>query len=119
MMATIITLCGSSRFKDAFEIVAQHYTILGHVVITMGNYGHADYPSGAKYLTNDNDNDGEVKRRLDMLHLQKIDMADEIIVINVGGYIGSSTTREIAYATAAGKSVRYLFPQLTSAEEHQ
>ena len=45
---------------------------------------------------------------LDDMHKRKIDMADEIFVINVGGYIGSSTRSEIEYATATGKAVKYL-----------
>jgi hypothetical protein len=49
---------------------------------------------------------------LDDMHKRKIDMADEIFVINVGGYIGSSTRSEIEYATATGKAIRYLEPQL-------
>ena len=45
---------------------------------------------------------------LDDMHKRKIDMADEIFVINVGGYIGESTRSEIKYAQATGKPVRYL-----------
>lgn len=48
------------------------------------------------------------KEMLDDMHKRKIDMADEIYVINVGGYIGSSTQSEIEYAKATGKAVRYL-----------
>ena len=47
---------------------------------------------------------------LDEMHLAKIDMADEIFVINPGGYIGSSTKREIAYASAKGKKINSLEP---------
>ncbi|WP_150952675.1 hypothetical protein [Microbacterium testaceum] len=49
--------------------------------------------------------DDEQKAILDELHLRKIDLADEVHIVNPGGYIGSSTRREIAYARAAGKSV--------------
>ena len=52
----------------------------------------------------------KTKEMLDDMHKRKIDMADEIFVINVGGYIGSSTRSEIEYAAAAGKAVRYLEP---------
>lgn len=48
------------------------------------------------------------RNELDDMHLRKIDLADEIFVINVGGYIGESTSREIEYAQATGKTVRYL-----------
>ena len=48
------------------------------------------------------------KAMLDDMHKRKIDMADEIFVINVGGYIGESTRSEIQYAIETGKDVRYL-----------
>ena len=51
-----------------------------------------------------------VKEMLDDMHKRKIDMADEIFVINVGGYIGESTRSEIAYAEKTGKKVNYLEP---------
>lgn len=50
----------------------------------------------------------ETKEMLDDMHKRKIDMADEIFVINVGEYIGSSTRSEIEYAKATGKEIRYL-----------
>lgn len=83
-------------------------TLAGRIVIPMGLYGHADFPAGAKAATNDGDESTAVKQMLDRLHFAKIDLADEILVMNVGGYIGSSTKREIAYAESAGKPVRYL-----------
>ena len=42
------------------------------------------------------------------MHKRKIDMADEIFVINVNGYIGDSTKSEIEYANKTGKKVNYL-----------
>ena len=95
----VITLCGSTRFKDAFLQAQKRLTLEGNIVISVGLFGHAG--------------DGEVwtegtKAMLDDMHKRKIDMADEIFVINVGGYIGESTRSEIAYAHAAGKPVRYL-----------
>ena len=52
--------------------------------------------------------DLETKKMLDEMHKQKIDMSDEIYVINVGGYIGESTKNEIEYAKAKGKKIFYL-----------
>lgn len=52
----------------------------------------------------------EEKAMLDELHLRKIDLADGILVLNVGGYVGESTTNEIRYAMKHGKSVRWLEP---------
>ena len=82
-------------------------TLAGNIVLPMGLYGHADYPPGAKAITNDGDESTRVKQMLDRLHFQKIDLADEIIVVSEDGYFGSSTRREIAYAAAKGKRVRY------------
>ncbi|RWQ56548.1 MAG: hypothetical protein EOS82_03375 [Mesorhizobium sp.] len=106
----VITLCGSSRFPTAFHIVNAHLSMLGHVVISLGLYGHADQPEGARFLTSDGNEQTTEKHNLDQLHFRKIDVSDGIFVINVGGYIGSSTRREIEYARSQGKSVEWLFP---------
>ena len=95
----VITLCGSTRFKDAFMEVQKHLTLAGNIVISVGLFGH----SGDDEVWTDG-----TKEMLDDMHKRKIDMADEIFVINVGGYIGSSTRSEIEYAMATGKTVRYL-----------
>ena len=97
----VITLCGSTRFKEAFLEAQKRLTLAGNIVISVGLFGHAG--------------DGEVwtegtKEMLDDMHKRKIDMADEIYVINVGGYVGESTRSEIEYAAATGKPVRYLEP---------
>lgn len=95
----VITLCGSTRFRDAFLEAQKRLTLEGNIVISVGLFGHAG--------------DDEVwtegtKEMLDDMHKRKIDMADEIFVINVSGYIGSSTRSEIEYARRIGKAVRYL-----------
>ncbi len=95
----VITLCGSTRFKDAFEQAQKRLTLEGNIVISVGLFGHA----GDQQVWADG-----VKDMLDDMHKRKIDMADEIFVINVGGYIGSSTRSEIAYAHRTGKPVHYL-----------
>ena len=94
----VITLCGSTRFKDAF-LAAQKRLTLEHIVISVGLFGHSGDSEAM---------DAETKAMLDDMHKRKIDMADEIYVINVGGYIGSSTRSEIEYAKANGKGIRYL-----------
>lgn len=106
----VITLCGSSRFPDAFHLANLHFSLQGKVVIGLGAFGHADAPTGARFLTSDGDESTAEKRALDSLHFRKIDLCDEIHVINVGGYLGSSTRREIAYAQQQGKAVTYMFP---------
>ena len=95
----VITLCGSTRFKEEFLEAQKRLTLEGNVVISVGLFGH----SGYDVVWTDG-----VKDMLDRQHLAKIDLADEIFVINVGGYIGDSTRREIAYAEFKGKSITYL-----------
>lgn len=97
----IVTLCGSTRFKEQFMEVQKRLSLAGNIVISVGLFGH----SGDDEVWNEG-----VKEMLDDMHLRKIDLADEIFVINVDGYIGESTRREIAYATQTGKPVRYLTP---------
>ncbi|MBP3479267.1 MAG: hypothetical protein J6K03_07275 [Oscillospiraceae bacterium] len=95
----VITLCGSTRFKDAFMQAQKKLTLEGNIVISVGLFGH----SGDSEVWTEG-----TKEMLDDMHKRKIDMADEIFVINVGGYIGSSTRSEIEYAQNTGKTVRYL-----------
>ena len=95
----VITLCGSTKFKDEFINEQKRLTLEGNIVISVGLFGH----SGDNEVFNDN-----VKAMLDDMHKRKIDMADEIFVINKGGYIGSSTRSEIEYAQSTGKKVNYL-----------
>jgi hypothetical protein len=114
-----ITLCGSSRFPEAFALANMHLSMLGHIVIGLGCFGHADHPTGARFLTSDGDETTPEKQSLDQLHFRKIDLADEIFVVNPGGYIGSSTKREIAHAEQQGKAVNYLFPPLRAALSRQ
>lgn len=95
----VITLCGSTRFKEEFLETQKRLTLEGNIVISVGLFGH----SGDNEVWTDG-----VKDMLDRQHLAKIDLADEIFVVNVGGYIGDSTKREIAYAEFKGKSITYL-----------
>ena len=97
----VITLCGSTRFKDAFLEAQKRLTLEGNIVISVGLFGH----SGDDEVWTEG-----TKEMLDDMHKAKISMADEIFVINVGGYIGSSTRSEIEYAKAIGKAVQYLVP---------
>ena len=95
----VITLCGSTRFKDEFLQAQKRLTLEGNIVISVGLFGHSG----------DDEVWGEgTKEMLDDMHKRKIDMADEIFVINVDNYIGSSTKSEIEYAIAHNKKVNYL-----------
>ena len=95
----VITLCGSTRFKEQFIEIQKKLTLEGNIVISVGAFGHCG----------DNEvwTDGK-KAMLDRMHLAKIDLADEIFVINVNNYIGDSTRNEIEYAKSKGKRVRFL-----------
>jgi hypothetical protein len=104
----IVCLCGSSRFRREHEQAAMAETLAGRIVVGMGLFGHDDHPAGARAITCDGDESTAVKQQLDWLHFRKIDLADEVLVLNVGGYIGSSTSREVCYAMAQGKGVRLL-----------
>ena len=97
----VITLCGSTKFKEEYLRAQKELTLQGNIVISVGLFGHS---GDAEVWTEG------TKEMLDDMHKRKIDMADEIFVINVGGYIGSSTRSEIEYATREGKAVRYLVP---------
>lgn len=95
----VITLCGSTKFKDEFWATQKKLSLEGNIVISVGCFGH----SGDTEVWSDN-----TKEMLDDMHKRKIDMADEIFVINKGGYIGASTKSEIEYAKKTGKRVNYL-----------
>lgn len=102
----VIPLCGSTRFKDEFMEAQKRLTLEGNIIISVGLFGHA---GDAEVWENmDEGTLTKTKEMLDDMHKRKIDMADEIYVINVGGYIGSSTKSEIEYAKATGKGIRYL-----------
>lgn len=93
----VITLCGSTRFKEDFERVNKELTLAGNIVISVGCFGHA----GDIFTDKD-------KEMLDDIHKRKIDMADAIFVINKNGYIGASTKSEIEYAQAHHKEIKYM-----------
>lgn len=102
----VITLCGSTRFKNEFMEVQKQLTLEGNIVISVGLFGHSG--DSEVWENMDEGTLTKTKEMLDDMHKRKIDMADEIFVINVGGYIGYSTRSEIDYAVKHGKKVRYL-----------
>lgn len=98
--AKVVTLCGSSKFKDEFIEAQKRLSLEGYIVLSLGLFGHTDSPEVIE--------DPSIKEMHDRNHKQKIDMSDEIYVINPGGYIGESTLNEIMYARDHGKIIRYL-----------
>lgn len=95
----VITLCGSTKFKEEYLDAQKRLTLEGNIVISVGLFGH----SGDNEVWSEG-----TKAMLDDMHKRKIDMADEIFIINVGGYIGESTRSEIEYAKSTGKGVKFL-----------
>lgn len=98
----IVCLCGSTRFWAEFEKQGLAETLAGHIVLSIG----IARPDSIVFAHDPNHAD--VKKKLDELHKRKIDLADEVFVLNIDGYIGESTRSEIDYAIANGKPVRYL-----------
>lgn len=107
----VITLCGSTRFKNEFMEQQKRLTLEGNIVISVGLFGH----SGDNEVWENMSEDTLTKTKimLDDMHKRKIDMADEIFVINVDDYIGTSTQSEIDYAITNGKPINYLKQSLT------
>ena len=97
----VVTICGSTRFKEEFERAVKRFTIDGYIVLSVGIYTH----SGDEDLIKIND---ALKDMLCKMHRAKIDICDEIFVINCRGYIGESTQQEIEYASRLGKQIKYL-----------
>ena len=102
----VITLCGSTRFKEEFMEVQKWLTLEGNIVISVGLFGHAG--DSEVWENMDEGTLTQTKKMLDDMHKRKIDMADVVYVINVGGYIGESTHSEIGYAKLQKKPVYYL-----------
>ncbi|HEX5781444.1 MAG TPA: hypothetical protein VFX80_05965 [Solirubrobacteraceae bacterium] len=104
----VVCLCGSTRFKDEFEAANKRLTLEGKIVLSVGFFTHAEANGGAgdKEVVYGE----ELAARMDALHKAKIDMADSILVLNRGGYVGDSTASEVAYALATGKRVEWLEP---------
>jgi len=99
----IVCLCGSTRFGEAFQEANLRETVAGKIVLSVGCDLKSDHE-----LWPDEETRNSLKERLDELHFHKIELADEILVLNVSGYIGESTQREINHATQLGKPIRYL-----------
>lgn len=103
----IICLCGSTRFTNEMLMLMWEYAKKGIIAL-----GWCVLP------TNHNSNGSEIDHHLaekegvadilDELHLRKIDLADEVYIVNIGGYIGEGTSREIKYAESLGKPVKFL-----------
>ncbi|MGB3762288.1 MAG: hypothetical protein WA966_03625 [Ornithinimicrobium sp.] len=92
----IVCICGSARFMAEMRSVNRDLTFAGVIVVAPSEADESPTP--------------EQKVVLDALHLRKIDLADRVLIVNPGGYVGASTLGEIAYAEAAGKPVAFTDP---------
>ena len=95
----IVCLCGSTRFMAEFYDANMRETLAGKIVLTVGMSSHGDCQPTE-----------QEKIGLDELHFDKIDLADEVLILNVGGYVGHSTRREVMHARRRGKTIRWLEP---------
>ena len=100
----VVCLCGSIRFVDEMNAANRDLTIAGVIVVAPGVFQHSEDHEADELITN------EQKTALDAVHLPKIDLADRVLVVNPGGYVGDSTSREIAYAHATGKPISFTDP---------
>jgi hypothetical protein len=107
----VVCLCGSTRFFKEFMLANYQETMAGRIVLSVGFYPHSSEQAHGEHIGIT----AADKITLDNLHKRKIDLADEVYILNVGGYIGESTRREIDYAVAHEKPVRYLEPQRAGA----
>jgi hypothetical protein len=101
----IVCLCGSTRFSEAFREANFRETIAGKIVLSIGCNLKSDADLIAAGRLSESD-----KVKLDELHKRKIDLADEVLILNVGGYIGESTKSELTYAIHHSKKIRFLEP---------
>ena len=106
----IVCLCGSTRFWRTFQQAGLQETLAGNIVLSIGAASGTDDEHFGNLPREEYD---RVKAMLDELHLRKIDMADEVLILNVDGYIGESTQRELDYAFGQHKTIRFWEPLIT------
>lgn len=102
---TIVCLCGSTKFWREFQRAGLRETLKGKIVLSIGAASGTDDEHFGNMAPEEYT---EVKKMLDELHLRKIEMADEILVLNTDGYIGESTRKEIRHAYILWKKIRWL-----------
>lgn len=114
----VVTLCGSTRFYPAFQAANYRETMAGRIVLSVGFYRPSEQSVAELAHQRVQGTHGETwgctpdeKARLDQLHFDKIEMSDEILVLNVEGYVGESTRNEIALAVLLHKPIRWLDEQ--------
>ena len=102
---TVVCLCGSTRFTREMLIKQWELTKQGVIVLTWCALPDDYYTGEDKAHIGDQEG---VKELIDEVHKRKIDLSDEVFVLNINGYIGDSTRSEIDYAVTNGKPVVYM-----------
>ena len=100
----IVCICGSARFVEEMSAANRDLTLAGVIVVAPGVFVRAGDREADELITS------EQQAALGALHLRKIDLADRVLVVNPGGYVGEATSREIAYAQATGKPISFTDP---------
>ena len=114
----IVCFCGSSRFIEQFGIFMWEYEKAGNIALGLHWLPPSYFDELNRPAADDHQAEAEgLAEKMDELHLRKIDLADEVFILNVGGYIGESTRNEIEYAKKLGKKIKYLEPQGHAAGE--
>ena len=106
---TIVCLCGSVRFREEFERATKEETCKGNIVLSVGYFPTEAEKQEEFFLKH--------KPNLDQLHFRKIELADGVLILNVGGYIGESTANELAHARKLGKRIIFLEPDCAGKEK--
>lgn len=106
---TVVCLCGSTRFWREFQRSSLAETLAGRIVLSIGAATGTDDEHFGNLPAEEY---ARIKEDLDQLHLRKVEMADEVLILNVDGYVGESTARELAHAFALGKRIRFLEPEM-------
>jgi hypothetical protein len=104
MTPKIVCLCGSTRFSATFREANLRETLAGNIVLTVGCDTKSDTDLFGGKLPEEQT---AIKTRLDALHFRKIELANEVLILDVDGYIGDSTRRELNHAHELGKSIRF------------
>lgn len=115
ILPIIVVLCGSTRFWKEFQRASLSETMEGKIVLSIGAASGTDDEHFGNLPREEYD---RIKEMLDDLHLRKIDLADEVLILNSEGYVGQSTRRELHYAIAHGKKIRFLEPQHEYIDEY-
>jgi len=103
----IVCLCGSTRFWRDYITANYKETLAGRIVLSVGWFVHPESEASGMTAVYQQVT-AERKAALDELHLRKIDLADEVLFLNRGGYMGPSTRAELEYARSQGKVIRFL-----------